>query len=146
MPQSKFPEGSGSVKLIAKNLRDIQTYQELAYTTANFPEHEQRVHWYPAESEPLSAKERLALSYAGLALGGETGELLEVLKKMIYNKTARPGDRQKILHEMGDVLWGLSAVGTVAGISLQEAAEYNLLRLAQLHAENEGRMHDERAK
>ena len=51
-----------------------------------------------------------ALSYCGLGLGGETGEVLEHLKKIQRdnNGEVSPERREALSKELGDVLWYLA--------------------------------------
>jgi NTP pyrophosphatase (non-canonical NTP hydrolase) len=44
-----------------------------------------------------------ALAVAGLGIAGEAGEVADLIKKEIGH--GHPVDRQKILGELGDVLW-----------------------------------------
>ena len=50
-------------------------------------------------------------------LGGETGEVLEVLKKIIRDGKF---DRAHLVEELGDVLYYLTMVSTYYKISLEE--------------------------
>ena len=69
-----------------------------------------------------------------LGLAGETGEVLEIIKKMIRDKggvfeTAQE-DREKLKKELGDVLWYLSALAFYNDIKLEDIAKTNLEKLA----------------
>lgn len=69
-----------------------------------------------------------------LGLAGETGEVLEIIKKMIRDKggvfeTAQE-DREKLRKELGDVLWYLSALAFYNDIRLEDIAKTNLEKLA----------------
>ena len=69
-----------------------------------------------------------------LGLAGETGEVLEIIKKMIRDKggvfeTAHE-DREKLRKELGDVLWYLSALAFYNDIRLEDIAKTNLEKLA----------------
>lgn len=69
--------------------------------------------------------------YPALGLGGESGEVLEVIKKGL-----RPGgfiDVKKVLLEMGDVLWYLSALADDIGSDLTTIAQMNIEKLAERH-------------
>jgi predicted pyrophosphatase len=69
-----------------------------------------------------------------LGLAGETGEVLEIIKKMIRDKggvfeTAQE-DREKLKKELGDVLWYLSALAFYNDIKLEDIVITNLEKLA----------------
>lgn len=71
--------------------------------------------------------------YPFLALCEEAGELAGVVAKHIRNggtlDTLSPEQRQQILEEGGDVLWDLANALCHLGITLDEAAVTNLLKL-----------------
>lgn len=68
-----------------------------------------------------------------LGLAGETGEVLEKIKKMIRDKNGvfspTPEDITKLKKELGDVLWYLSALAFYNGIDLDDVATTNLNKL-----------------
>ena len=69
-----------------------------------------------------------------LGLAGETGEVLEIIKKMIRDKDGVfetvQEDREKLKKELGDVLWYLSALAFYNDIELEDIAQTNLEKLA----------------
>ena len=69
-----------------------------------------------------------------LGLAGETGEVLEIIKKMIRDKgrvfETIPEDREKLKKELGDVLWYLSTLAFYNDIKLEDIAKTNLEKLA----------------
>ena len=69
-----------------------------------------------------------------LGLAGETGEVLEIIKKMIRDKGGvfenTQEDREKLKKELGDVLWYLSALAFYNDIKLEDIAKTNLEKLA----------------
>lgn len=89
--------------------------------------------------------------YPALGLAGETGEVIEKVKKLMRNdQIAHAADipeekRIEIAKEMGDVLWYLAQLGTELGVDLEEAARINLEKLASrqergvLHSEGDNR-------
>lgn len=70
--------------------------------------------------------------FYALGLAGETGELVDKVKKLHRDKggqfTGR--DKQALLLEAGDVLWYLTRLVAHFGSSLDEVAAFNLLKLA----------------
>ncbi len=69
-----------------------------------------------------------------LGLAGETGEVLEKIKKMIRDKdgvfSISNEDRESLQKELGDVLWYLSAIAYYNDIKLENIAKINLEKLA----------------
>lgn len=95
-----------------------QTYQQWAWTTAQYPE--------------MGTGSTLAVSYAILGAAGEAGELANKWKKVIRdaNGTLSPELRSAILAEVGDTLWYLAAVCTELNADLGAVAQTNIDKLA----------------
>lgn len=74
------------------------------------------------EHKSLTAEQARLLNWA-IGLGGEAGETSEVIKHHIFGET--PLDKMKLVSELGDVLWYISAICTTTGIDLSAVAEYN---------------------
>lgn len=109
----------------------LDKYQELATKTAI----------YPGVGTPLG------LDYCALKLNGEAGELAEHVGKamrddeliMIAERQGcvatvvfsdlTPDRKDKIIKEVGDILWYLSAICNELGIKLSDAALGNLQKL-----------------
>ena len=76
-----------------------------------------------------------ALSYVGLGLAGEAGEVADKIKKLL-----RDGDtetlREKILDEAGDVLWYLARLAEELGTDLEGLAGRNVSKLESRKARN----------
>lgn len=74
--------------------------------------------------------------YPALGLAGETGEVVEKIKKLIRNDGIEtpdrvpPEKRDEIVKEMGDVLWYLAQLSTELGVSFGTVAERNIEKLA----------------
>lgn len=96
---------------------------------------------YPAEvrrtaahtdDQPLNQK----LSLSGMGLAGEAGEVCDILKKVVHHD--RPLDeamRLNICREMGDVLWYLTYLAGVLGLTLDEVANANVEKLRARYPE-----------
>ena len=71
------------------------------------------------------------LVYPVLGLAGETGEVVEKVKKLIRDKSGKPDEKfkQEIKKELGDVLWYLAQTCTELGLSLDEVARQNLEKI-----------------
>lgn len=66
-----------------------------------------------------------------LGLAGESGELIECIKKALRDKDLRLDDNDKkyLSKELGDVLWYVSQLATALNLSLDEIAEENTTKL-----------------
>ncbi len=73
------------------------------------------------------------LSYLALGLGGESGEVLEKIKKLIRdNKFEKP----EVAKELGDVLWYLTRLANAIGYSLSDIADLNVRKLTDRQERN----------
>ena len=92
---------------------DFNEYQEKAWETAIYP------------------RKGKNISYPTLGLGGETGEVLEKIKKILRdeNEMITEEKKEEIIKEIGDVLWYLAALSQELNINLNDIAEKNILKL-----------------
>lgn len=100
-------------------------YQSAAATTAMFPE--VRVH---PDDGRLSQEARFV--YPAMGLAGETGEVMELLKKAVRDEGGHmsPERLGRLRKELGDVLWYVAQIATECGLSLDDVAEANIAKLA----------------
>jgi NTP pyrophosphatase (non-canonical NTP hydrolase) len=72
------------------------------------------------------------ITYPALGLGGESGEVLEKIKKILRDENEEISEEKKdeLLKEVGDVLWYLAALSSELGLSLNEIAEKNVSKLS----------------
>lgn len=89
--------------------------------------------------------------YPALGLAGETGEVIEKVKKLLRDESIKHASevpeekRAEIAKEMGDVLWYLAQLSTEFGIELEGIARGNLEKLASrmergtLHGDGDNR-------
>ena len=89
---------------------EMNEYQLLARETALYPK-------------------SLGLYYTALGLTGEAGEVAEKVKKMIRDNKTIEDCQIEIMNELGDVLWYVANVAHEFGLSLEEIAENNVLKL-----------------
>jgi NTP pyrophosphatase (non-canonical NTP hydrolase) len=105
---------------------NFKEYQEAARKTAIYPR-------------------SFSVIYPAIGLGGESGEVLEKIKKIIRDtpqesmpptadgvmKLIRiPEDRkQELLKELGDVLWYVSNIASDLEVPLEDIAELNIRKL-----------------
>ena len=95
-------------------MKTFDEYQRAAARTMNTTDDELR-----------NPEKRLAIF--GLGVAGETGEVVEMIKKHIGH--GHELDLQKLTKELGDVLWYLSAICTVCGLELESVAKENIAKL-----------------
>ncbi len=69
--------------------------------------------------------ERLLLGALGLA--GETGEVVDLVKKARFQ--GHPVDRAKAKDELGDVLWYFVLLLDTLGLSLEEVMQTNVMKM-----------------
>ena len=88
---------------------------------------------YQKESRKTAAYPDIGYNfiYPTLGLAGESGEVVEKIKKLIRDKNGVADEKvkQEITKELGDVLWNLSQLATELGLSLDEIADENLKKL-----------------
>lgn len=63
----------------------------------------------------------------GLGIAGEAGEVADLLKKHLGH--GHPLDREKLIKELGDVLWYVAVLANWAGATLDEVAQVNVAKL-----------------
>lgn len=94
----------------------FDTYQQLAERTANTAENNHE-------------------RYKNFSMGlvGETGEVVDYLKKVVYH--GHEIDKDKLCRELGDCQWYLSTIATTAGIKLSEVGRVNIEKLRARYPE-----------
>lgn len=115
-------------------------------TLANYQRLATRTAIYPGQGTPIG------LAYCALKLNGEAGELAEHVGKAMrdddflpvsqcsredppfwlvanLNGVLTPERKALLIKEVGDVLWYASAICNELGISLEDAATQNLVKL-----------------
>ncbi len=95
-------------------------------------EHTLTFDYYQEAARKFAIYPRLyGLIYPALGLGGEAGEVLEIIKKMIRDDDLKLTSerKDKLEKEMGDVLWYLAALAGDAGLNLSEIARKNIVKL-----------------
>ncbi len=72
------------------------------------------------------------LIYPTLGLCGEAGEVSDLVKKMIRDDAGEltAERREKLIRELGDVLWYCAMVATELGVPLADVASINVAKLA----------------
>lgn len=111
--------------LLARELLALRAMM-LARTTSQFDGYQLEAHKTAGSMPP---RDRVFMASMGLA--GEAGEVVDELKKVHFH--AKPYDREKLLRELGDVLWYLAELATAHELSLQDIAHANLEKLRKRH-------------
>lgn len=79
--------------------------------------------------------ERSIFTNCALGLAGESGEVADLVKKYLY--PSKPGDgkdtRERLIDELGDVLWYVAVLGIALNIDLADIAAQNIAKLAARH-------------
>ncbi len=70
---------------------------------------------------------RDTLALAAIGLAGETGEICDLIKKVLYHHHAL--ERERLEEEIGDLCWYLATLCDVTGIRLAKALQGNLNKL-----------------
>lgn len=93
-----------------KIVNTIEDFERLALETALYPNRGNNL-YYPT-----------------LGLGGETGEVLEKVKKFIRDSSGIMNEsfRQDIKKELGDVAWYLVAICNEVGLTFREVLQANI--------------------
>lgn len=73
------------------------------------------------------------LEYYALGLAGETGETIDEIKKMIRDDASLLTEerKEKLLSEIGDVLWYIAQMASVIDVPLSTIAEKNIEKLRE---------------
>jgi NTP pyrophosphatase (non-canonical NTP hydrolase) len=67
------------------------------------------------------------LHVAALGLCGESGEVADMVKKHVAQ--GHELDRDKLIKELGDVLWYIALASSCIGVDLDDVAEANKVKL-----------------
>lgn len=89
---------------------DFSEYQSLAQRTQN-----------------LALEKETTLVTAALGLAGESGEVADHVKKFIGQ--GHHLDKNKLVEELGDLLWYVALASTALETDLEEIANINILKL-----------------
>lgn len=91
---------------------ELDEYQKLAIKAARFD---------------ITNTEGRVISLLGLA--GEVGELSTEFKKQIRDGKSYKVFENKVIEELGDILWYLASISSVEGLSLESIAKANLKKI-----------------
>ena len=70
------------------------------------------------------------LTTSGVGLAAESGEFLEIVKKMVFQgKPWSDGNREHLLIELGDVMWYVAQACIALDVDFEEVIEMNVKKL-----------------
>lgn len=81
--------------------------------------------------------EKEAQFLAAMGLAGEAGEVCDYLKKVLLH--GKPLDREKLVEELGDVVWYVFHTLNTFGMSLDEILEHNVRKLCDRYPDGYGK-------
>lgn len=73
--------------------------------------------------------EREILINGVMGLCGESGEVIDIVKKHISQ--GHPLNKDKIVEELGDVLWYIAELATILNVTIEDIMKYNINKLSQ---------------
>ena len=73
--------------------------------------------------------------YYVLGMAGEMGEFQEKVKKLFRDQDGllTIASRQEMTYELGDVLWYMARLASRMGITMEEVAALNIIKLSSRH-------------
>ena len=101
---------------------DFNNYQEFAYSLASD-----------------KCKEQPILNGV-LGLAGESGECADIVKKHLFQ--GHELNKEKLLDELGDVLWYIAITSKGLGYSLEDIAQHNIEKLSARYPQGHFRVED----
>lgn len=103
----------------------------MSLTMSEYQEEASKTAFYPNRS--------FNLEYPTLGLAGESGEVANLVKKVQRddNGVLTKEKSEKIIEELGDVLWYVSQCCHELGIDLEDCAIANLEKLRERHLESD---------
>lgn len=88
----------------------------------------------------------MGIMYAALGLNGEAGEVADVVKKQFRNNgDLHSGDLKfcnKMMEEMGDVMWYMARLCRALNLDMQEILEMNVIKLKERKEQDALKIHD----
>ena len=83
------------------------------------------------------------LTTSGVGLAAESGEFLEIVKKMVFQgKPWNDSNREHLIIELGDVMWYVAQACMALDISFDEVIEGNIKKLEKRYPGGHFDIHD----
>lgn len=93
----------------------------------------------------LSQDEYTVISLGAFGLAGETGEVVDCLKKsMFHGRGFSDEQKQKLKLEMGDLLWYYAVICKEMGFTMEEIIDDNVSKLLSRDGANNEKFHEAR--
>ncbi len=70
-----------------------------------------------------------SINMCAYGLTGEAGEVVDALKKLIFQFHDEAEIREKVKTELGDLLWYISALASTFDLEIEEIAKANIAKL-----------------
>ena len=88
---------------------------------------------YTKFQKSTEIKNEFSLQYMAIGLGGEIGEVLNEIKKLERddNKVLSNVRREKIITELGDVMWYLTGICNRLNCSIEDVLKNNIEKLTK---------------
>lgn len=102
---------------------NLNEYQALCLRTASFYDEQPTVGLTPETSVSYSTL------IAVMGLAGESGEMVDMLKKVIGQGHPFHANKARMAEELGDCLWYASLCAHALGLTLDEVASSNIEKL-----------------
>ena len=118
---------------------DFKAYQKIAHETAIYPtDITLNIETSPYKNESCKFNFDLRWIYPALGLSAETGELMNVLKKVIRDDNGELTTEKliKIMDELGDILWYVAETATQLNLDLDVIALRNTAKLSERARQN----------
>jgi NTP pyrophosphatase (non-canonical NTP hydrolase) len=98
--------------------------------------------YYPVDRSKIVIKtmENEKLIEAALGLAGESGETVDIIKKMVYY--GKTGCGPDLLLELGDTLHYLCRICSIVGFDLEDVMKANIDKLDKRYGKNVGTGHE----
>lgn len=77
--------------------------------------------------------QQIMIVWNAIGLAGEAGEVAELVKKAIFHQHGL--DRDKLIKELGDVLWYVAALCTKINVQMSEVMDLNIKKLMERYPE-----------
>lgn len=77
--------------------------------------------------------DQIMLVWNAMGLAGEAGEVADTIKKAVFHQHGI--DRDKLIKELGDVLWYVAALCTKLDTSMSEVMDRNIAKLIERYPE-----------
>lgn len=95
--------------------------------------------WYQRETQKTAVyPEEVALEYLTIKLASEAGEVCDLVGKKLRGDPDKQDIKDKLILELGDVLWYIARLADIHGVTLSTVAERNREKL--LKRKQEGKL------